>query len=760
MSSGNGNTNGEELFKLPASVQEAVRRSTGDISVEAVAPFDLSPQGTYIEGYLVLADDRLGQIIHTGQQWEAQWLTLEGIRQARIIEGLGMSLLRLLRDGHIAAEYRFTLRNAKNIARLHRRLERKIDGQANGEDQLAEAEFPRQDEKKLRCEKCGRVIPPWAETCPACLNRRKVLSRLLDFVKPYKGQAITGFALSIIVTLAGLAKPYFTKPMLNEGLGASKNFSPDYGVLMYYVVLMTGLTVLTALGTAWRQRLMSKLAAGVAKDVREKTYEHLHKLSLSFFSRRPTGSLVTRITSDSDRIWDFVAFTLIEVIVTFLTIFGVGAALFILNWRLASIVLLPIPVMTALTIFFHRRMRGYFKQIFHRWSQLTSVVADALPGMRVIKAFSQEKREVERFHKRNIQYYEGECRIITLWTLFGPLLQLCSQVGVILVWAVGGYWVVKGYHNMDPGTLMAYMGYMWMFYGPIHMISHMDRMFNRAATSVQRIFEILDTEPTIFSKSQAVLGDKLQGRIELRNVSFSYDGVRRVLKDINLEIQSGEIIGLAGPSGGGKTTLVNLLCRFYDVMEGQILIDGIDLRDYDLVTLRRRIGVVLQEPFLFYGSVSQNIAYGNPDTSIDQIIESAKAANAHDFIVGFPDGYDTMVGERGQSLSGGERQRISIARAVLTNPRILILDEATSSVDTETEMLIQEALDRLIANRTTIAIAHRLSTLRKTSRIIVLEKGEIKEQGTHNELAAMEEGIYAKLLNKQTQLQSVIAITG
>jgi ATP-binding cassette subfamily B protein len=355
--------------------------------------------------------------------------------------------------------------------------------------------------------------------------------------------------------------------------------------------------------------------------------------------------------------------------------------------------------------------------------------------------------------------------MISLWTLFGPVMQFCTQVGVLLVWVVGGWWAVKdalagrvGPGTMTAGTLMAYMGYMGMFYRPIHMVAHMDRMFNRAATSVQRIFEVLDTEPAIFSKSGAVPVQTIRGEIELRHVGFSYDGVRKVLRGIDLKIAPGEMVGLAGPSGGGKTTMVNLICRFYDVLEGQILIDGVDLRDYDIEQLRRHIGVVLQEPFLFHGTVAANIAYGNPQATLDDIITAAKAANAHDFIVGFPDGYDTLVGERGHTLSGGERQRISIARAILNNPTILILDEATSSVDTETEKLIQEALDHLIANRTTIAIAHRLSTLRKADRLVILDKGEITEQGSHEELTAKEDGLYAKLIRMQTEMQSIIAI--
>jgi ATP-binding cassette subfamily B protein len=404
----------------------------------------------------------------------------------------------------------------------------------------------------------------------------------------------------------------------------------------------------------------------------------------------------------------------------------------------------------------HKRMHKFFRRIHHRWQRMTSVVSDAIPGVRVIKAFSQESREVDRFSRCNDDVYEGTTDMISTWTTFEPMLQFCSQIGTLIIWSVGGYWVVTG--RFGPGTLMAFIAYMHMFYRPVHMISHMDRQLNRTATSVQRIFEILDTEPTIFSSAAAKTPDELKGKIELRNVSFSYDGVRKVLKNVSLTIEPGTMIGLAGPSGGGKTTLINLICRFYDTLEGDIFIDDINVRDYDLQALRRHIGVVLQEPFLFHGTIAANIAYGNPDMSRMDIIEAARAANAHDFVIGFPDGYDTMVGERGQTLSGGERQRISIARAVLSNPRILILDEATASVDTETEKLIQEALDRLIQNRTTIAIAHRLSTLRKSDRLVILEKGIKIEEGTHEELAKLEGGLYAKLLNMQLETQSVMAL--
>jgi ATP-binding cassette subfamily B protein len=316
--------------------------------------------------------------------------------------------------------------------------------------------------------------------------------------------------------------------------------------------------------------------------------------------------------------------------------------------------------------------------------------------------------------------------------------------------------------NLDPritfGTLVSFGGFLWQFYQPIMELANSNRMVTRAATSAQRIFEVLDTPPEIYSRQGALTKDRIEGSVEFRNVSFSYEGAQPALREISLKVEQGQMIGLCGPSGAGKSTFVNLICRFYDVTDGQILIDGVDIRDYDVKWLRRQIGMVLQEPYLFHGTIADNIRYGKPDASEAEIIRAAKAANAHDFVVGFPDGYDTMVGERGQSLSGGERQRISIARAILHNPRLLILDEATSSVDTETEKQIQQALDRLVEGRTTFAIAHRLSTLQAADRLIVLEKGRIVEQGLHGELVDKPDGVFAKLHRTQMEMAALTAI--
>jgi len=770
------NAQGDPLDRLPDELRSRVRHEAPRDQTLACAPFDLDEDGRYVEGYLVLTDRGLSSYRwHVdNSEWAVASHAVSKLSEARIVEGLGINLLRLLADDTRVAEYRYTLRHARTVAKLQRMLERRLKGEEGEADAPEQAERP--DEKPVRCEKCDRVIPAWADTCPACRSRRKILSRLLDFVRPWRGRMIAGMVLAVTVAGMNLAQPLLMRTMVDRGLGGTAGFQPDLRVFVVYLSVFAGLIILGMVLGAIQHRLVFRVGTNVSRSIRDRVYEHMHKLSLSFFAQKETGSLVTRVTSDSERLWRFLAFTCIEMVSSALMLVGVSIGLFLMNWKLALIALLPVPLMIFMMVVFHRVLHRLFRKWWHRWGQLTAVVAGALPGVRVIKAFGQERREIERFGLKNRMVYDQEMKFISTMTVYSPLMELCGQISVLLMWIIGGLWIVRDYAKVaalvqaDPeastaafvtvGTLFGFMRYLHMFLRPIHMVAHMDEMFNRAATSAQRIFEILDTEPAIFSKAGAVRAEELRGKIELRNVSFSYDGVRKVLKNVSLTIEPGQMIGLAGPSGGGKTTLVNLICRFYDVLEGQILVDDVDVRDYDVQLLRSHVGVVLQEPFLFHGTVGENIAYGNAGASIRQVIAAAKAANAHDFIVGFPDGYDTMVGERGQTLSGGERQRISIARAILNNPRILILDEATSSVDTETEKLIQEALDRLVAERTTIAIAHRLSTLRRADRLVVLEKGDLIEEGTHEELAAKDDGLYARLLRMQSEMQSLIAISG
>ncbi|HUG58678.1 MAG TPA: ABC transporter ATP-binding protein, partial [Candidimonas sp.] len=406
---------------------------------------------------------------------------------------------------------------------------------------------------------------------------------------------------------------------------------------------------------------------------------------------------------------------------------------------------IPLPFIAWLIHLVRDRLRHGFEKVDRIWSEITNVLADTIPGIRVVKAFAQEKREVARFREANNRNLMVNDRVNRIWSLFSPTVTLLTEIGLLVVWGFG-IWLVSD-NEITVGVLTAFLTYISRFYIRLDSMSRIVSFTQKAAAGAKRIFDILDHVSSVPEPAKPVHIEQVKGRIELRNVGFRY-GNRAVIRGIDLDIAPGEMIGLVGHSGSGKSTLVNLICRFYDVSHGAIRLDGVDVRSLPISEYRRHIGLVLQEPFLFFGTIAENIAYGKPEASRQEIIAAARAANAHEFILRLPHGYDSLVGERGQALSGGERQRISIARALLIDPPILILDEATSSVDTATEKEIQKALDNLVRGRTTISIAHRLSTLRQADRLVVLDKGEIVEVGKHDDLMARN-GHYFRLHQAQ-----------
>lgn len=604
------------------------------------------------------------------------------------------------------------------------------------------------------CPTCGAPLPPGEEECPQCHREVETppstwsLLRLWRFARPYRMQLLAGFVLTLLSTGATLVPPYLTMPLMDKVLIPYQNGVPiDYGLVRLYLGgLLAAALVAWSLGWA-RTYLLARVSERIGADLRNTTYQHLLTLSLEYFGGKRTGDLMARIGNESDRICVFLSLHLLDFATDVLMIMMTAIILFSINPWLALVTLVPLPFIAWMIHQVRDRLRHGFEKIDRNWSEITNVLADTIPGVRVVKAFAQERREVERFREANRHNLAINDRVNAVWSLFTPTVTLLTEVGLLVVWMFG-IWQVSN-DAITVGVLVAFLTYISRFYTRLDSMSRIVSVTQKAAAGAKRIFDILDHVSSVPEPARPVHLPQVSGAIELRDIGFRY-GSRAVIRGLDLRIRPGEMIGLVGHSGSGKSTLVNLICRFYDVSEGAILVDGVDIRSLPVAEYRRHIGLVLQEPFLFFGTIAENIAYGRPDATREQIVAAARAAHAHEFILRLPHGYDSLVGERGQALSGGERQRISIARALLIDPRILILDEATSSVDTTTEKEIQKALDNLVQGRTTIAIAHRLSTLRKADRLVVMDRGQIVEVGAHDTLME-KQGAYFKLYQAQVR---------
>ena len=711
-----------------------------DENVVGELEVDLDSRLHFARGLLVLTSHRLLAWDPAGKAW-SEW-TLSPQLSMRISDHAGVGSLELVDGRQRLAVWRFTLQMNLQAQRWQELFERRDEGTR---DAAEDVEF---------CPSCKAPLPPESEECPTCARELHtppstwVLLRLWRFARPYQGQLALGFALMLGSTGATLVAPYLSMPLMDKVLIPFQNGQQidPWLVGMYLGGLFGAGLVSWLLGWA-KTYILALVSERIAADLRTATFEHLLSLSLEYFGSKRTGDLMSRIGSETDRISVFLSLHALDFITDVLMLGMTALILFSINPWLALATLLPLPFIAWMIHLVRDRLRTGFEKIDRVWGEVTSVLADTIPGVRVVKAFAQEKREAQRFRAANAHNLAVNDKLNKTWSLFSPTVSLLTDIGLLVVWAFGIWQVSRG--QITVGVLTAFIAYIGRFYGRMDSMSRIVSVTQKAAAGAKRIFDILDHQSNVPEPANPVKLPKIEGGIQIDDIGFRY-GNRAVIRGLTLEIKPGEMIGLVGHSGSGKSTLVNLICRFYDVTEGGIRVDGVDLRRIGVADFRRHIGLVLQEPFLFFGTIAENIAYGKPEATREEIVAAARAAHAHEFILRLPQGYDSLVGERGQGLSGGERQRISIARALLINPRILILDEATSSVDTETEKEIQRALDNLVKGRTTIAIAHRLSTLRKADRLVVMDRGQVVEVGPHDELMD-KKGAYWRLYEAQAR---------
>ena len=733
---------------LPDDLRAALARAWNGQPVQLYALADLDHTLKLEQQWLALGASHVAVArLGSNGTWEIESVDRARIRSLRDVPGLSANTLLILGDEGAAPllVVRYTQRQRAAVENIRFVLDEALTGRSVTLD----------DADRVYADAVARPV----RDAQALVAGREsaVMFRLLRYLAPYRRQVIIGLSAAAVVTLASLLPPYLAGYLIDRVVRPTQEgrLTADVARRMAWIAVgaMALLHVVRQAAAHLRLRLMSTLGELVARDLRAELYAHIQRSSLAFFSRKKTGGLISRVTADTDRLWEFIAFGVVDVSLSLVMLAGLGAVLLTLDWRLGLVMTLPVPVFCWLIYRHGESLNGLFIRTWRKWSRVTDILSDTIPGIRVVKAFNQETREIDRFVVRNDDVTDEINNIHALWTRFWPGLMLAVHTTTVLVWVLAVPRLLGSGHPLSAGVFVSFLLYTTMFVAPIEVIGQMVRTINRAVSSAHRVFEVLDSEPEVKDRPHPVRLSPVRGRVTFDNVTFAYDGVRQILRGVSFDVQPGELVGLVGPSGGGKSTIVSLVARFYDVSGGGIRIDGVNVRDLDTGHYREQLGMVLQDPYLFHGTVLDNIRYGLPTASLGAVVDAAKAANAHDFICKLGQGYDTVVGERGHTLSGGERQRISIARAILHDPRILILDEATSSVDTETEHQIQEALDRLIAGRTVFAIAHRLSTLRKASRLFVISEGRLAESGTHRELLGRPDGIYRRLYEMQLQLQ-------
>lgn len=668
------------------------------------------------------------------------------VATCRLISSRDDGVLDELADSSIGRTAAFEI-FAKNLNRATNRYDEKEDG-------------PIGEEPELFCPKCGTRYPnPARKVCPKCLSKASLTFRLLGLFKNYIPQTLMILVFLILLTAFGIICPYFStaliydKVLADPALKAAGQIDTTYfGFELFQEVgLVVGALIITRIIhnvlNAMRSRYIGGTVPKVIFDMKLMIFSAMQRLSVGFYTSKQTGSLMTRVNADANNVYHFLIHGIPYLIASILTFIGVLSLMFTISWKLTLIVFAAVPVIVLCYALIMRVVRRMYHANWVYGSRMNALLSDALYGQRVIKAFTQEGSETDRFSAYSSRVSGAHTRLALTQTTAYPLVGLIMRTAHMVLFGVGAWLVLRG--EMSIGILMTLSVYLNMLFEPLGFFTNLSNWWSSCVDSAQRIFEIVDAKSDLPEAENPVHLEKIHGDFEANNVLFEYEPGHPVVRNLTISVKSGQMLGIVGKTGSGKSTLVNLLARLYDPSEGSITLDGHNLKDIFMGDLRKNIGIVSQDIYLFIGSIADNIRYARPDASLEEVISAARAACAHDFIIKLPDGYETRVGAGGQGLSGGERQRLSIARAIIQNPSILVLDEATAAMDTETERNIQNSLTALQKGRTTIAIAHRLSTLRDADVLAVVDKGRVVEFGTHTELINIEDGIYKKLYTLQ-----------
>ncbi|HWT75247.1 MAG TPA: ABC transporter ATP-binding protein [Mobilitalea sp.] len=729
----------ELVFRLTKQTRELLQLAPQE-EIKYCVPYDIAEDGSFGNiGYIIVTPSRMFITEKDRLRYQCDLKLIETIKCEPLVNN-GILTIKEYNQDYEKRLVRFSMHHLTRVSLVAKGLERLRDKNPKPVDSI---------EREKTCLTCGRALPG-TRKCPRCDGKLVTIAKFWNLIKDYKKQLFLMALTAVTFSLIKLYIPQYQKEFIDHSLINKSGTTHDVLTFLLIMVTCTAVGILVQVVKNW---VFVSLGARLSMDIRKKMYQKIQELTLSFILDKRPGELMNRVAHDTERIQRFMQEGFGHMFSCLIEMVGAIIIMFALNVKMTLISVVFLPIAFFLSTAFRKNIHRRFHLQWVKSDKINSSLQDVISGMRVVKSFGKEQEESDNFNHLTEEYAVVQSRNEVFWASLYPILTFIMSMGIYFVLYFGGQNVLKT--TMTVGTLIQFNTYAWTLYGPLGWMTHLPRMITQMITSLERIYDVLDEEPLIQNKEGAVK-QEIQGGVEFHNVSFGYKSYEPVLEKINLNVKKGEMIGLVGASGTGKSTMINLIMHLYEVDDGELLIDGHNINNLDIESFHSQLGVVLQETFLFSGTILNNIRFSKPDATKEEVIRAAKMANAHDFICKTPDGYNTYVGEHGHNLSGGERQRIAIARAILNDPKLLILDEATSSLDTESEYLIQKALERLSEGRTTFAIAHRLSTLRDADRLVVIDGHQIAEVGTHNELME-KKGIYYKLVTAQLQMQSLSA---